>query len=126
MSFDRYDTLTSKSPWLFLLLVIVVWIGFVCTCEAAEEPKVDEVVETSPCNHSLEMWNGAQLVSLQIDPDSLAARAVFFKKLEDNKAMLFILLRAGCQEPWRAVKAIPLELKPQPKACVPDAHTQCL
>lgn len=119
---------------IFLMLV-VSWGGlFMCTTAKAqssepqkeEEPKVEEVLEESTCNRTLEKWNGSQLVSLQIDPESLAAQAAYFKKLEGNKAILFVLIRPSCEAPWKAVKAIPLEMKPPKPKCVDTETSKCL
>jgi hypothetical protein len=124
----NFETPTSKRPWIFLLVLLASWIGCICTAKAqtSEAPKVDVVDEESTCNAPLQMWNGTQLVTLQIDPDTLAASATYFKRLEDNKAMLFILIRKDCESPWKAVRAIPLTMKPARPKCENTDSSACL
>lgn len=125
--YQRYETPVIR-PWVLLVLMAIAWVGCICTAEAqtSEPPKVDVVDDESPCNAALQVLAGLQLVTLQIDPDTLAAQATYFKRLEDNKAMLFIFIRPSCEAPWKAVKAIPLTMSPPKPKCEETDTTKCL
>jgi hypothetical protein len=122
----EFETPQSRAPRLILFVLFVAWIGCICTANAqtSEPPQreTEDVTETSKCQSALQIFKGLQLVQLQIDPESLGAMAIYYRKLADGKIILFRLLREGCETPWRdgGVKVIPAP------ACVPTDTTSCL
>lgn len=121
LNFDTPD----RPVWPIILALLVVWLGFICTAEAqtSEEPKqTEEITETSKCGAPLQIFKGLQLVSLTIQPDSLQAVAIYYRKLTDGKILLFRLIRQNCEAGWQeaGVKVFPAP------TCVETDSTKCL
>lgn len=92
--------------------------------DAPQQKESDKVSDTSQCNGLVQEYKGLQLVSAQIDPDTLQAVLVYYKKLADGKILLFRIIRQGCKEPWVEAGVKVIEMKKP--ACVPSDSTQCL
>lgn len=110
--------------WLIIGALVIAYIGFIATAEAAEEQKEEVVEESSPCNRPLQIFKGLQLVSLQIEPESLQAVAIYYRKLEDGKILLFRLIRPSCEAGWQQAGVKVLEA-PQ-KRCEDTDTQKCL
>lgn len=124
----KFET-PDRPVWPLVLALLVAWLGFICTAEAqtSEPPsepagETKEVVESSPCNKILQVYMGLQLISVQIDPESLQSVAIYYRKLPDGRILLFRLIRPSCEEPWRqaGVKVLAAPV------CVETDTTKCL
>lgn len=119
----QFETPVSRKPWILLAALVFAWVGCICTANAqTSEPQV--VQEESTCQPILQVWNGAQLLQLKVDPETLAVQALYLKVIDKDRAILVLLERANCESPWRATKAFPLTRKKP--ACEETDTTKCL
>lgn len=90
--------------------------------ESLPPPEGEYVVDSSTCTKLIQTFKGMNLVEARIDYQSFDAKLVYLSIISRHKAVLFLVVRKGCEGNYQIVKVHAFD--PNPRECT--AGSECL